>query len=249
MRYLAQLVLAVTLLSPGISLACTCSAPPILSQSAINATLLTAQVIRYVEGDEGYNDAMVLKPTRLFRGDVEDELITVKGGGPLTCSSMVDRFPIGSEWLFILTSYREGELSVAGCYPEIEVVSGSIEGYIRNNTCNGDYFPGDCPRLLQSMTLDEFDVMQEIYFHGATDAVRGCVENRLKQCPRAKSTFSFEDNTLRIPYIGVYRTTNGLSTRNPRPPLGVFNATFTLVEGRDGELTFRIDYLDLLSAP
>lgn len=199
--------------------ACTCFAAPLLSPHFINSNIVSAHVIRYIGNEDGVNHAMELQISKVFNGSIDSETIVVRGGDGLSCSSSVEFFPIGSEWVFNLWVSKDGEESgLGGCYGEMEIVEGEIEGHIRDKNCNGEYYSPECSLEKERMSIDQFEIIQDAYFSGGRDAVRACNENNLSECPDYKAAFWNTDNSLYIPYINI-RNANGKILGNVKAKL------------------------------
>lgn len=236
------------LFSSNYSSACTCGPSPLLSPYSIQSNIVSAHVVRYIENEDNFNYAMELLVSNEFNGSIDKESLLVVGGNGLSCAAYVESFPIGSEWIFQLYVSASGEeIHLGGCHPEMEIVDGFIEGYIRGKACGDDRPSEYCMQEKESMSVEDFDIIQDAYFNGASDGVRACKNNDLKDCPKTRAEFFVEEKMLRLPYVGVYKRQSDTNRQRPRPPIAELNATLELLNGDSGNLLFNLYYIGPVS--
>ncbi len=247
MQRILTIVGALCLISNSTSImACTCAAWPLLSPASINSEIVSAHVIRHLENENGEIEAMELQVSRVFNGKV-DETIVVQGGSGLSCTSEAASFPIGSEWVFPL--YQAGNAlsyQLASCFAEMEIVDAEIEGYIRDSSCAGNFLSPDCAHETESMSIDTFDALQEVYFSAARDALTACTENRIEQCPQSRAVYIADEQLLRLPYVGIFNSQSDLSEESAQPPIAELNMTLELLEGWNGRLIFDVYHISTI---
>ena len=84
--------------------------------------------------------------------------------------------------------------------------------------------------------MNAFDLLQQHYFAGVDQALQLCHANELNSCPDVKAHYLSNEQTLILPYVGIYRGTGHL--RDGGPPLGAVQLSLRLLEGANGQLLF-----------
>jgi hypothetical protein len=106
------------------ALACQCftdsSFVQVLQLTARSPNIKVAVVLGTVEGygearSNGVPQAMTVAVRTSLKGDVSEEHIKVWGDDGRLCRPYVTRFPVGTEWVFILQKTREAEFVLGSC--------------------------------------------------------------------------------------------------------------------------------------
>jgi hypothetical protein len=131
-------------LSGSVGHACSCAwRGPFLAVAPLGKAVIRAQVVRYHGSQRGLPLAMDLNVVEVLRGEGAPGALRVWGDNGLLCRPAVTRFPISSEWLFVLdgpgakTGISPGpSISICGEY-WLQVRDGQAVGIVRGSRQDG----------------------------------------------------------------------------------------------------------------
>jgi len=244
-HWIRALLLVVTgsLFFPSYTAALSCSAAPVLSPVRMNLITVDATVVRRFNNDETHPDyisSMELAVSKVFQGELSGDSVVVDVGHRISLPPAAHGFPTGSRWLISFSQYSDQTRNpvVVPCTRHLPIVDDQIEGFIRKYDCPDH--TRSCKQSIETMTIDEYDEIQQHYFAGVRQGVRHCVDNNISNCPETKARLVLESNSLILPYIGIYNLHTDLTNGGAKPPIMELDVRAILVEGENGILSFEV---------